>query len=58
MTCARAWNRSGERKKITLTRKKSTTEIKAGRCHGKRRTIQVEVRKKRCSSSATTRRPV
>ncbi len=37
---------SGERKKITLT-KKSTTEIKQADASGKARTIQVEVRKKR-----------
>ncbi|MFN5177177.1 translation initiation factor IF-2 [Limnohabitans sp.] len=37
---------SGERKKITLT-KKSTTEIKQADATGKARTIQVEVRKKR-----------
>jgi len=37
---------SGERKKITLT-KKSTTEIKQADSSGKARTIQVEVRKKR-----------
>src|SRR6185369_15139045 len=39
-------NGSGERKKITLT-KKSTTEIKQADSSGKARTIQVEVRKKR-----------
>ncbi len=37
---------SGERKKITLT-KKSTTEIKQADASGRARTIQVEVRKKR-----------
>ena len=37
---------SGERKKITLTRK-STSEIKQADSSGKARTIQVEVRKKR-----------
>ncbi len=37
---------TGERKKITLT-KKSTTEIKQADATGKARTIQVEVRKKR-----------
>lgn len=37
---------SGERKKITLTRK-STSEIKQADASGKARTIQVEVRKKR-----------
>ncbi|MFY8104367.1 MAG: translation initiation factor IF-2, partial [Ramlibacter sp.] len=37
---------TGERKKITLT-KKSTTEIKQADASGKARTIQVEVRKKR-----------
>ncbi len=37
---------SGERKKITLT-KKSTTEIKQADATGKARTISVEVRKKR-----------
>ncbi|MEY2618803.1 MAG: hypothetical protein RL522_1805 [Pseudomonadota bacterium] len=37
---------SGERKKITLT-KKSTSEIKQADASGKARTIQVEVRKKR-----------
>ncbi len=37
---------SGERKKITLT-KKSTTEIKQADATGRARTIQVEVRKKR-----------
>jgi translation initiation factor IF-2 len=37
---------SGERKKITLT-KKSTSEIKQADATGKARTIQVEVRKKR-----------
>src|SRR5436305_2267212 len=37
---------SGERKKITLTRK-STSEIKAADSTGRARTIQVEVRKKR-----------
>lgn len=37
---------TGERKKITLT-KKSTTEIKQADASGRARTIQVEVRKKR-----------
>ncbi|MBN8487826.1 MAG: translation initiation factor IF-2 associated domain-containing protein [Burkholderiales bacterium] len=37
---------SGDRKKITLTRK-STSEIKQADASGKARTIQVEVRKKR-----------
>src|SRR3954468_3851502 len=37
---------TGERKKITLTRK-STSEIKQADASGKARTIQVEVRKKR-----------
>ncbi len=37
---------SGERKKITLTRK-STSEIKQADASGRARTIQVEVRKKR-----------
>ena len=37
---------SGDRKKITLT-KKSTSEIKQADATGKARTIQVEVRKKR-----------
>ncbi len=37
---------SGERKKITLTRR-STTEIKQADASGRARTIQVEVRKKR-----------
>src|SRR5919112_6540234 len=37
---------SGERKKITLTRK-STSEIKQADSSGRARTIQVEVRKKR-----------
>src|SRR5215218_9527473 len=37
---------SGEKKKITLTRKE-TTEIKQADASGKSRTIQVEVRKKR-----------
>ena len=39
-------NASGDRKKITLTRK-STTEIKQADASGKARTIQVEVKKKR-----------
>jgi translation initiation factor IF-2 len=43
---------TAERKKITLV-KKSTSEIKQADATGKARTIQVEVRKKRTSSSVT-----
>jgi len=48
---------SGERKKITLT-KKSTTEIKQADASGKARTIQVEVRKKRVFVKRDDTQPV